>query len=314
MGSQNSNLGLPPAASTVAHEVDSLYGFTLYTSIFFFLLITIGTLYFAFKYRRRGKAGLTYGVDHNLALEIVWTAIPSLILLFVFVWGFKLYLKMAIVPKDAMQIKVTGQKWFWSFDYPNGATTVNELVVPIGKPVHLLMSSKDVIHSFFVPAFRNKFDVVPNRYTQMWFEPTQTGEFHMFCTEYCGTKHSEMVGKVKVMQSAEYEAWLQNAGNANTSMPLKDLGAKLYTDKACFTCHSIDGSKVIGPTFKGAFGRTEKFADGSQVKVDENYIRESVLTPQKRIVEGYQPVMPTYQGVLKDREIDALIEYIKSLK
>ncbi|MFQ5641744.1 MAG: c-type cytochrome, partial [bacterium] len=181
-------------------------------------------------------------------------------------------------------------------------------------PVKLLMSSKDVIHSFFVPSFRVKMDVLPNRYTALWFEATQEGEFDLYCTEYCGKGHSEMLGKVVVMREQDYNDWLKSAAEASMQLSLVDYGEQLYRTKACITCHSIDGSANQGPTWKGVFGATEKLADGSEVVVDENYIRESILNPFARITAGYQPIMPPFQGILSDRDVDALIEYIKTLK
>jgi len=222
---------------------------------------------------------------------------------------------MNIAPKDALEIKATGQKWFWTFDYPNGANSMNDLVVPVGKPVKLLMSSQDVIHSFFVPDFRVKMDVLPNRYTITWFEALNVGEYDIYCTEYCGKGHSEMLGKVKVMTEDEYSAWLESAAvDIPEGMSLEEAGEMLYTSKACATCHSIDGSPGVAPSFLGKFGSMERLVDGSDQLVDENYIRESILNPQSKVVLGYQPVMPTYQGVITDRQIDALIAYMKTLK
>lgn len=305
---------MPPGQSTIASDVDSLFYFILYASAFFFFLVVGLTTYFAFRYRRKGEATTTYGVDHNIKLEILWTAIPTLLVIIVFVWGFKTYLKMNIVPKDAMEIKVTGQKWFWSFDYAEGANTVNEIVVPVGKPIKLLMSSKDVIHSFFVPNFRIKMDVLPNRYSITWFEATQTGEFNLFCTEYCGKGHSEMIGKVKVLAEVDFNKWLEESSSSGEGMTLEEFGAKLYVSKACITCHKVDGSFGTGPSWKNIYGKVRALTDGSVVTVDENYIRESILNPRAKVTAGYQPVMPTYQGILKERQIDALIAYIKSLQ
>ncbi len=310
----NGSLIFPSQVSTIAPEVDALFDFILYLSIIFFILVVGGTFYFAWKYRKKGEDTFTKDLSHNNMLEVLWTVIPTILVFIIFVWGFKSYMKMTVPPDTSMQIKVTGQKWFWTFNYPEGATTTNELVVPVDQPVKLLMSSTDVIHSFFVPNFRTKMDVLPNRYTQLWFEATETGEYNLFCTEYCGKGHSEMIGKVKVLSRAEYDSWLASAGNAGANMKPEEFGEKLYKDKACFTCHSIDGSTLVGPTFKGIFGRTEKMTDGSEVLSDENYIRESILEPQAKIVQGFQPIMPTYQGVLKDEEIDALIAYFKTLK
>jgi cytochrome c oxidase subunit 2 len=222
---------------------------------------------------------------------------------------------MHVAPKDAIEIKATGQKWFWTFDYPNGANGVNELVVPVNQPVKLLLSSMDVIHSFFVPEFRVKMDALPNRYTVVWFEATDVGEYNIFCTEYCGTGHSEMLGNVKVLAEPEYEKWLaESKVDIPEGMSLEEAGAKLYISRACNTCHSIDGSVGVAPSFKGIFGKTEYLTDGSSLTVDENYLRKSILNPQAQIVAGYAPVMPTYQNVLSDRQIDALIAYLKSLK
>ncbi|UCG60359.1 MAG: cytochrome c oxidase subunit II [Candidatus Zixiibacteriota bacterium] len=305
---------LPPGQSTISGEVDALFNFILFASILLFLLVVILSGYFVFRYRRRTVPGTTYGKDHNVKLEIAWTVIPTILIIIVFIWGFRTFLKMRVVPKDAIEIKVTGQKWFWSFDYPEGVNTVNELVVPVDKPVKLLMSSKDVIHSFFVPNFRIKMDVLPNRYSITWFEATSAGEYNLFCTEFCGTGHSEMIGRVKVVSEKEYGEWLEATAIPAEGISPVEYGARLYQSKACITCHSVDGSLNTGPTFYKKFGEQEMMADGSSVKVDENYLRESILNPNARVVAGYAPVMPTYQGILKDREIDALIAFIKSLK
>jgi cytochrome c oxidase subunit II len=310
----NGNLFLPPGHSTIAPGTDALFDFIYYVSIVFFAIVVLAIVYSVWRFRRRKNAALTSGVAHNTTLEILWTAIPTILVLIVFAWGFKGYLRLYIIPKDALEIKVTGQRWFWSFDYPEGATSVNDLVVPVGKPVKLLMSSKDVIHSFFVPSFRIKMDVLPNRYTMTWFEATDTGAYDLFCTEYCGAKHSSMIGKVRVVGEREYAQWLESSSKAGEGMPVEDYGAKLYTQKACITCHSVDGKASTGPTFLGLFGEQVKLEGGGTATADENYLRESILSPQARIALGYQPVMPTFQGVLKDKQIDALIAYIKSLK
>jgi cytochrome c oxidase subunit II len=309
----NGNLFLPSGHSTVSPGTDALFDFIYYTSIVFFAIVVFAIAYSVWRYRRRANAGLTSGVAHNTTLEILWTAIPTILVFIVFAWGFKDYLRLYIVPKDALEIKVTGQRWFWSFDYPEGATSINDLVVPVGKPVKLLMSSKDVIHSFFVPSFRIKMDVLPNRYTMTWFEATDTGSYDLFCTEYCGTKHSAMIGKVKVVGEREYAQWLESSSKVGEGMSVEDYGAKLYAQKACITCHSVDGKAGTGPSFKGLFGETTKLEGGGTVIADENYLRESILTPQAKVALGYQPVMPTFQGILKDKQIDALIAYIKSL-
>ncbi len=303
---------MPPSHSTIAGDIDALFYFIYYVSAIILLGVTVAMVLFAVKYKRR-KQEMAPHMGHNNALEITWTIIPTILVYVVFVWGFKGFINMNVVPKDAYEIKVTGQKWFWSFDYPTGATTVNELVVPVGKPIKLLMSSKDVIHCLFVPDFRTKRDLLPNRYSIQWFEATSTGDFLIECAEYCGTKHSEMNGKVRVMTEVDFNKWLETNSNAGEGMAPEEYGAKLYTTKACITCHSTDGTAGTGPTWKGIYGTQEKLADGSSVLVDENYIRESILQPQAKVVAGFQPVMPTFQGILKDRDIDAVIAYMKSL-
>ncbi|MEW5794787.1 MAG: cytochrome c oxidase subunit II [Candidatus Zixiibacteriota bacterium] len=304
---------LPSAASTTAADVDALFNFILFAGLAFFLIVTAGVIAFVLRHRRRGKAGLTYGKDHSLALEITWTVIPVILIVIVFVWGFKGYMRMNVVPHGALEIKVTAQKWFWTFDHPDGANAVNELVVPVGKPVKLLMSSADVIHSFFVPNFRVKMDVLPNRYTVTWFEATAEGVYPLYCAEYCGKGHSEMLAAVRVVSDSSYQAWLNANSVMGAGLTLEQYGAQLYTTKACVTCHSLDGTAKDGPSFKGRFGTEILLSDGSRLLMDENYMRESILDPRAKMANGFQPVMPTFQGILKDRQIDALIAYIKSL-
>lgn len=307
-------LFLPSQESTISSDVDALFYFILYTSIILFIIVVGASTYFAIRYRRKGGIEKTSGLDHNLKLEVLWTVIPTILVLIVFVWGFRTFLRLNVVPKDAIEIKVTGQKWFWSFDYPEGANSVNELTVPVGKPVKLLMSSKDVIHSFYVPNFRVKMDVLPNRYSITWFEANRTGEFNLFCTEFCGKGHSEMIGKIKVVPQEEFDKFLEAGASLGEGMTLEEYGEQLYTAKACITCHSIDGMPNTGPTWKNSYGTNRQLSNGSSVVIDENYIRESILNPMAKIAFGFQPAMPTYQGILKDRQIDALVAYIKSLQ
>ena len=304
---------LPDQVSTFAHEIDSLFYFVYYWVIFFFILVAIGTFYFSWKYKST-KKGLTSPIDHNTTLEVIWTIIPLLLTMIVFFWGAKTYIKMNIAPYDAMEINVTAQKWFWTFTYKEGFTNSNELVIPINKPVKLIMQSQDVLHGFYAPDFRVKMDVIPNRYMMLWFEPTKIGEYDIFCAEYCGKSHSEMLGKVRVLSQSDYEKWIVAANVIDESIPLLDLGQMIYKKNACYTCHSTDGSKIIGPSFKGIWETTMEHTDGSTAVVDENYILESLTEPQKKIVNGYQGVMPSYKGILRDREIQGMIEYIKSLK
>jgi len=310
-----STFWLPPSVSTVSGEVDGLFMFLIWMSVFFFVLIVAGTLIFITKWRRRKGdiASLDTGPSHNSILEATWIIVPTLLVLVIFVWSFRTYMKMSIVPPNAMEVKVTGQKWFWSFAYPEGGSSVNELIVPVDTPVKLLMSSQDVIHSFFVPAFRVKKDVLPNRYSITWFEATAIGEYDLFCTEFCGTKHSEMIGKVRVVSNDEFQEWQEEAMFSGEGMTMAEYGERLYTDKACLTCHTIDGKPANGPTWQGIWGTEENLTDGTSVVVDENYVRESILNPRSKIVAGYQPIMPTYQGLLSDKEIDALVAYIKEV-
>ncbi len=307
---------LPPSGSTIAGEVDALFYFLVYASFVLFGIVLFGLVFFSIRYRRRAISEdvTTPDLSHNTKLEIVWSVIPTILVVIVFFWGFHVYLKMNVVPKDAMEVKVTGQKWFWTFMYPEGASTVNELVVPVGKPVKLLLSSRDVIHSFFVPDFRIKMDALPNRYTVAWFEATGIGDHNLFCAEFCGDGHSEMIGRVRVVGEREYEEWVQTSALSGEAMPPEQFGEALFSSKACHTCHRIDGQAKTGPPLNGIFGHTAALVGGGTVTVDENYLRESILEPQKSVVAGYQPVMPTYQGIVNDRELDALIAYIKSLK
>jgi cytochrome c oxidase subunit II len=269
--------------------------------------------YFTIKYRRKGAAAPTPNISHNTALELFWTIIPIIIVIIIFALGFSIYLKMNVAPKDALEIKVTAQRWFWSFQYPSGVNSVNELVVPAGKPVRLLMSSTDVIHDFFVPDFRIKMDVLPNRYSMVWFEAPNPGEHTLTCAEYCGRGHSTMMGKIRVVSQSEYDRWLETSAGAAAGQSPEQYGAQLYQSRRCITCHSIDGSASVGPTFKGLFKSQVELQGGGKVAADENYIRESILDPQAKVVAGFSPVMPTFQGLLNNRDLDALIAYINSL-
>ena len=305
---------LPPQSSTMAARVDTLFDFILWASVVLFIIVAVSTIYFAIRYRRHGDVARTTPYVENLGLEITWTVIPFILLMVIFVWGIRDFLRFHIIPAQATEIKVTGQKWFWSFSYLDGPTTVEELVVPVNKPIKLLMSSQDVIHSFFVPDFRIKMDVLPNRYTVTWFEAVHTGEFQIYCTEFCGKGHSEMLGKVKVLSESDFKTWLEKSSGPQEGETMEQYGERLFVKKACVTCHSIDGSKNVGPTFLGLFGRSEVMKSGQTITVDENYLRESMLNPNAKVVVGYEPIMPTFQGILKNVDIDGLIAYIKTLE
>jgi len=314
LNATNQTTWLPQQASTIAAEVDSLFYFVLYWVVFFFVLVLLVTLYFSWKYKSR-KKGLTSSLDHNTTLEVIWTVIPLILTLFVCYWGAETYLKMNIIPYGAMEVNVTAQKWSWNFTYKEGFSNPKVLVVPVNKPVKLLMQSQDVLHSFYVPDFRVKMDVIPNRYMMLWFEPTKIGEFDIFCTEYCGKSHSEMLGKVRVLSQSDYERWVEEVNVIDESIPLVEVGKTAYKRYACNTCHSIDGTQETGPSFKGIWGSEVIHEINDPVNLDENYIRESILYPQMNIVKGFpNGNMPTFKGLIRDREIQGIIEYIKELK
>lgn len=313
MPTNENSVLFPPQASTFAKDVDVLYYFIHYLSVFFWVLIVVGIVYFVWRYRRGHKEGV--GPSHNLPLELTWSIIPLILVVAIFLWGFKTFMVISRAPGDAETINVTGQKWSWNFEYPNGFQQMGELHVQLDKPYKLVMTSNDVIHSFFVPSFRNKMDVVPGRYTTFWFQPTMLGEHQVFCTEFCGDSHSDMLAKIIVHDEAGYQEWLESTQVEDTTTPLPELGERIFAGKGvCFTCHSLDGSAKVGPTFQGLFGKEEQLADGSTVTVDEEYIRESILQPNAKVVQGFAPTMPTYQGQLTDREVSGLIEYIKTLQ
>jgi len=308
---------LPRQASTTAAGVDRLFNAVTGISIFFFVLITVVLFYFIWKYRARPGHAAQASAVHNQKLEITWTVIPLLIVVWIFWKGFTEFLNLQMAPENAYEVQVLGQKWKWLFTYPNGVVDDN-LHVPPDEAVRLVMTSQDVIHSLYVPDFRIKRDVVPGRYEREWFQALGPGEYQIYCTEYCGTSHSAMLAKVIVHRTRpEFEKWLDDAGNFLDKLPPEKLwegGQKLYNQRGCKQCHSVDGGSGIGPSFKGIWGHKQPLKDGAEVLVEENYIRESLLNPQAKIVAGYEPVMPTYQGRLKDKEITAIIEYLKTLK
>jgi len=304
---------LPEKASTFADTVDPAFDLFLWISIFFFGLICILIAVFIVKYlRRRPDQLATAQITHNLTLELTWTIIPLIIVMALFFIGMKGFLHMRVAPAGYMQVNVKGQKWSWTFEYPSGVIN-DTLVVPINTPVKLAMTSRDVLHGFFIPAFRTKADVIPNRWHSLWFQATRTGVFPVQCTQYCGTNHSYMLTAVKVVEQEAYEEWLASASDPGKGLSPAEFGAALYTKRGCNACHSVDGTKMIGPTWKGVYGSQEATSAGD-VTVDDAYLRESILEPNAKVVAGYQPVMPTYKGVLSDREVVAIIEYIKSLK
>jgi cytochrome c oxidase subunit 2 len=309
------SLILPPEGSTLAGKMDTLFYFILALTTFFFLLVVGLVVYFTVRYRKR-PGQRTSAVTHHRGLEVAWSAIPAVLFVFIFGWGFQAYMHLSVPPANALDVRVTGQKWLWSFDYPKeGIQTTKDLVVPVGRPVRLTMSSQDVIHGFYVPAFRIKRDVLPNRYTVAWFEAKEPGEYDLFCTQYCGTGHSGMLGKIVVKTEQQFKEWVASGGGmSGQGMSGVQFGRMLFEKMGCVSCHSTDGSPRVGPSLLNKYGSKELLSTGNTVLVDDNYVRESIQDPLAQVVNGFQPVMPTFRGRLNDRQIDALIDFIKSLK
>ena len=310
---------LPLGISEHAKDFDYLYWFLLITCGILFLLVIGPLVLICLRYRRKtpDQKALSQK-DHNLLLESLWTFLPFVYLSLLFVWGFTQYLDNTIAPHDAKELKVIGQKWQWSVDYPTEEISVAgmgaEVVVPVDTNIKLTMSSQDVIHSFFIPNLRIKQDVLPGRYTTLWFKAEKIGDFPILCAEYCGDLHSQMLAKLRVVSRDAYLDWVDKTKAQDQEMPLLQLGTKLYTKLGCVACHSIDGSPKLAPTFKGVYGKKEELTDGTFVTVNDNYIRQSILEPQKQVTKGYAPIMPTFQGRVSERDLLALIEFIKSLK
>jgi cytochrome c oxidase subunit 2 len=313
----------PEQASTFAPQVDALYFFLIAVSVVFGGSIFFLVIYFAVKYRRRSPdeppPPYTRG---DTRLEIAWTVVPLIVTMISFFWGASIFFAMTRPPTNALEILVVGRQWMWKFQHPDGQREINQLHVPLGRPVKLMLASEDVIHSFFVPAFRVKQDAVPGRYTSIWFEPTRAGRFHLFCAEYCGTQHSGMIGRIVVLEPQEYEQWLEGdrisapAGAAATAptaegSPVSE-GQKLFQNLGCAACHQLE-RQDIGPVLAGLFGSQVRLQNGQTVSADENYLRESILMPQAKIVAGFTTLMPAYQGRLNEEELLQLIAYIKSL-
>lgn len=323
-----------PQASNFAAEVDRIFIFIYWFSIVCFVIIVGAVVIWTHRYgRRKRPEQLTPYIEGHTPTEIGVSVFLFVVTMVMFAWGWKEYSHMRTPPANALQINVIASKWKWKFQYTNGHVQERQLVLPAGQPIRLNMTSDDVIHSFFVPNFRVKQDVLPKMYTTLWFIPTLTGEHDIFCAEYCGTGHSAMLGKVVVMEPAAYETWqrqweLQQAADLMTAAQavaagapapvglssLAEQGKTLFAAKGCIACHSVDGNPGTGPTLKGIFGREEEFIDGSKLVVDENYIRESLNEPNKRIVKGFVPMMPTFQGQLSSEEMNALMAYLQALK
>ncbi len=306
---------MPVQGTEIAAEVDNLYGFLIIVSFISCAILIGGMIYFAVKYKRRSANEKTPYISHDTRLEVLWSVVPLIIFLFVFAWGWKVYHDMRVMPKNALEIQITGKQWAWTAEYKNGVRST-EVYAPVNKDVKLIMTSEDVIHSFFVPSFRIKQDAVPGRYSTLWFNATKLGEFQVFCTEYCGTSHSAMLTKLKVVTQEEFDKWLTSESEIGT-LPIAERGAKYFKTRACASCHNVDNPAAkVGPSLYQKWGKEEVLADGSKVLFDENYVRESIVESQAKIVAGYPKPspMPAYQGQLSESELTAIIEYIKTLK
>jgi cytochrome c oxidase subunit 2 len=299
----------PESASTFAPHVDALFLFISAICIFFTLLIAILLMTFAVRYRRRTEDFFPTPIIGSTLLESTWSIIPLGIVLIVFVWGAWVYLDMRRTPDNAIEVYVIGKQWMWHLQHSGGQREINQLHVPAGRPVKLIMTSEDVLHDFYIPAFRVKMDVLPGRFTYLWFEPTKPGTYHLFCALYCGTDHSRMIGEVTVMDPAEYDTWLSQ--RADRSLALQ--GRQLFTKLQCITCHYAEAGNRA-PLLEGLFNTRVALQDGRTVVADESYIRESILVPEAKIRAGYRPIMPPFQGQVSQDDLVKLIAFIKSLK
>jgi cytochrome c oxidase subunit 2 len=300
-------------ASNFVQGVDRAFIFILGIAVFFLVSLTATMIYFVIRYSRK-KNPKASQIRNNYALEIAWTIIPTILVLFMFWYGWKGYAPMRRVPADAIPVKVYGQQWSWSFEYANGKVS-DELVVPLNKPVKLNLISRDVNHGLYIPAFRIKEDVIPGKRNYMWFKAEQLGDYDIFCSEYCGVRHSYMHSMVKVLPAADFQAWLEKSETPAGEMP----GFAIMKVNACLTCHSTTGIRIVGPTFKGIYGSkvtvTEESGQVKEVTVDDEYIKRSIYDPNAEIVQGFNKnIMPSFQGRLKDQDIQQIIDYIKTLK
>ena len=299
----------PDQASTFAKDVDALYFFVFATSAFFAVVVALAVIYFGIRYHKTHDGEIGARIEGNLPLELLWSVIPTIIAMVMFGWGASVFYHLRRPPAEAMHIYAVGKQWMWKFQHLEGQREINELHIPAGQPVKITISSEDVLHSLFFPAFRTKIDAIPGRYTELWFDAQTPGQYHIFCAEYCGTNHAGMIGTVTVMEPANYQLWLQGGGMEGT---LAQRGAKVFNDLACSTCH-LDTGQGRGPSLKDIVGTTVELQNGSSVTVDEAYLRESILNSQAKVVKGFQPLMPTFQGLISEENLVALIEHVKSL-
>jgi cytochrome c oxidase subunit II len=309
---ESASIFMPPTGTAIADQVNNLYSFLLWVSFISCAILIGGMVFFVLKYKRKTNKDKTAYITHNHFLEFLWSFIPLVIFLFVFAWGWRIYHEMRAMPANAFEVNVFGRQWAWDFLYKSGKQTTNEFVVPAGEPVKLVLTSKDVIHSFYIPSMRLKQDAVPGRYTALWFTAEKTGNYHVFCTEYCGAAHSSMLATMKVVPRAEFDQWLQQN---DEGLSLAEKGKKLFNEKGCVACHSVDGTIKVGPSLKGVVGRKVEWEGGTSGIADENYIQESVMTPNAKVVKGFPAgTMPTFQGQISEVQLAALIEYFKSLE
>ena len=299
----------PPNASSVSTEMDLLYAFIVAVSAFFTVVVVAAMVYFTVKYRRKHPTDVGADIHGSLILELIWTFIPFVLAMIMFAWGASLFYRLARPPKDAMEITVVGKQWMWKVEHPEGIREINELHVPINRDIKITLGSEDVIHDFGIPAFRVRMDAVPGKLTTEWFNATELGQYRIYCDQYCGTRHSAMIGVVYVMTPQDYANWL--AGGKGTMTPV-DQGAQLFTQYQCGTCHKSDNTGR-GPSLNNIIGRTITLTNGQRIVADDNYLRESIVNSQTKVVQGYQPIMPAFQGSMTEEQLLQLVAYIKSL-
>ena len=298
----------PEQASSFAADVDALYFFIVAVSAFFTLLIAVLVIIFAIKFHRKRVGEVGARIEGNLPMELLWSVIPTIIVMVMFGWGASVFYHLRRMPDEAMHIYAVGKQWMWKFQHLEGQREINELHIPAGRRIKITVTSEDVLHSLYFPAFRTKIDAIPGRYMELWFEPTTPGEYHIFCAEYCGTNHSGMIGSVFVLEPTAYQSWLAGGGEGS----LAERGAALFQQLACNTCH-LDSGQGRGPSLQGIWGKPVELADGSTVVVDEAYVRESILNSQAKVVKGFQPLMPTFQGLISEEGLVGLIEHVRSM-
>ena len=301
---------VPDSASTFSWKVDALYFYLSGVTLFFSLLISAVLIFFVIRYRRRTPYEIPRPIAGSHKLETLWTIIPFMIAMTMFGWGAQVYFQQYKPPANAIEVYVVGKQWMWKLQHATGQREINQLHIPVGRKIKLIMTSEDVIHDFFVPAFRTKMDVVPGKYTTMWFEATKPGTYHLFCAEYCGMNHSGMTGSIVVMEPREFDNWL--SGNAGSGTPAAQ-GQQLFQSLGCASCHGTNGEGGRGPTLAGVFGKKTQLQTGESVPVDEGYVRESILNPQAKLVAGFGAIMPTFQGQVTEDQLMQLTAFIKSL-